>query len=62
MTGDLITLGFIGYDILGYHSFLCMLDIKCDILVGFLDFLNIHSTLVHIWANNIGHISHSEGK
>ncbi len=31
MTKNLITLGFIGYDILGYHCFLCMLDIKCDI-------------------------------
>jgi hypothetical protein len=42
------------------------LDIKCDIqldiLVGFLKFQNIHSTLVHTWANNVGRIGHDEGK
>jgi hypothetical protein len=49
---------------LKYHNFLCMLDIKhdiqFDILVGFLTLPNIHSTLIHIWANNIGHVSHNE--
>jgi hypothetical protein len=44
-----------------------MLDIECDIqfdiLVGFSDFPNIHSTLVHIKPTTyIGHISHNKGK